>query len=337
MTKQGLRLKRFHRVGAAVHAVALSGDGEHLLVGSERGLRLLGRRGDVQYRLEKNAGAFSAVALSPRLDAGTPSAGLALERSGRLYRLDFSGGANWQFAPQSIEVAAVGIWEQRDDLYSLDYAPGEQRGGLIALGHHALGLTALDGRGQLLWRLGPREGVAAARRTWHAAISPDCRTVYAAPLGGAADPQQGEIIAIDAAVGKPVKSVRVSGRVALLAGLPAPLGVAAVLHQREAAGMGCEMIAFDADLRGSAWRVPCPPDVRITAIASAPGRALLVAGTNTGELWQIGAFTGRVLARSDLLFSSTVLSVAVAESGEIAAGLANGQVAFLEVESSGAS
>ncbi len=53
-------------------------------------------------------------------------------------------------------------------------------------------------------------------------------------------------------------------------------------------------------------------------------------GTNKGELWRVGAFTGRVLARYDLLFASTVLSVAVAESGEIAAGLANGQVAFLE-------
>ena len=59
-------------------------------------------------------------------------------------------------------------------------------------------------------------------------------------------------------------------------------------------------------------------------------QAALVVGTNTGELWRVGAFTGRVLARYDLLYSSTVLSVAVAETGEIAAGLANGQVAFLE-------
>jgi hypothetical protein len=61
-----------------------------------------------------------------------------------------------------------------------------------------------------------------------------------------------------------------------------------------------------------------------------PGAAVLVVGTNTGELWRVGAFTGRLLARYDLLYASAVLSVAVAETGEIAAGMANGQVAFLE-------
>jgi hypothetical protein len=57
---------------------------------------------------------------------------------------------------------------------------------------------------------------------------------------------------------------------------------------------------------------------------------VLIAGTNRGELWRVGAFTGRILARYDLLYASAVLSVAVAQTGEIAAGLANGQVAFLE-------
>jgi hypothetical protein len=57
---------------------------------------------------------------------------------------------------------------------------------------------------------------------------------------------------------------------------------------------------------------------------------VVVVGTNTGEIWSVGAFTGRILARCDLLFASTVLSVAMAETGEIAAGLANGCVAFLE-------
>jgi hypothetical protein len=70
--------------------------------------------------------------------------------------------------------------------------------------------------------------------------------------------------------------------------------------------------------------------VAITALAGAPGQSVLIAGTNTGELWRVGAFTGRILARYDLLFASTVLSVAVAESGHIAAGLANGRVAYLE-------
>jgi hypothetical protein len=94
-------------------------------------------------------------------------AGLAMERSGRLYRLDFSAIAS-EGQEREIHVAAAGIWEQRDDLYSLDFAPGagEDGAGLIALGHHALGLTAIDGRGRLLWRLGPRDANAHPGRTW---------------------------------------------------------------------------------------------------------------------------------------------------------------------------
>jgi hypothetical protein len=326
MPDRGLRLARFHRMGAAVHAVALSGDGEHLLVGSEQGLRLIDRSGAVKYRLGRNGRAFNAVALSPGLDAG-----LAMERAGRLFRLDFKR-VPAEEPGDRMQIAAVGIWEQRDDLYSLDFAPhvGDERSGLIALGHHALGLTALDGRGQLLWRLGPREGIVASGRTWHATISPDGQTIYATSLGWAVRGIRGEVMAIDAALGKPVRSVTMPGRATLLASLPSPLGVAAVVHQENPAGVCCRVMAFDADLRNEAWSLPCPPDVTVTAVASAPGQAALIAGTNTGELWRVGAFTGRVLARYDLLFASTVLSVAVAETGEIAAGLANGQVAFLE-------
>jgi hypothetical protein len=333
-----LRLTRFHRIGAPAHSVALSGDGEHVLVGSELGLRLMDRRGNVRYRLGQHGAAFNAVALSPNGDAG-----LAMERAGRLFRLKIEQvDAAGEDVPAALplRVAAVGIWEQRDDLYSLDYLPEAGEGGLIALGHHSLGLTALDGRGQLLWRLGPREGLGMARRTWHATISPDGRTIYATALNACGDltgledlsgiSSHAEIVAIDAALGKPAQSVEVDGRVTLLASLPEPLGVAAVTHRQGAGGQRCHLVAFDAALKAVTWSLACPPDTAITAAASTPAQAALIVGTNRGELLRVGALTGRVLARYDLLYASTVLSVAVAESGEIAAGLANGQVAFLE-------
>ena len=328
------RLSRFHRVGAAAHAVALSGDGELLLIGTEQGLRLVDRQGHTRYRLGQHGAAFNAVALSPKVDAG-----LAMERAGRLFQLKFQPEAG--DAPGGLmRVAATGIWEQRDDLYSLDFAPQAGEDGLIALGHHALGLTALDGRGQLLWRLGPREGLGTARRTWHAAISPDGRTIYATALNACAgtsgigdptglDPRT-EIMAIDAAVGKPTRDAKVDGRVTVLASLPEPLGVAAVTHRRSAGGPRCHLVAFAEGLSKLAWSLACPPDTTITAAASAASQAVLIVGTNRGELLRVGALTGRILGRYDLLYASTVLSVAVAESGEIAAGLANGQVAFLE-------
>jgi hypothetical protein len=319
-----LRLTRFHRVAGAAHAVALSGDGEHLLIGAEQGLRLVDRRGNVKYRLGHHGAAFNAVALSPDL-----AAGLAMERAGRLFRLKFERSES-EPGGGLMRVAAVGIWEQRDDLYSLDFAPAAGEGGLIALGHHALGLTALDACGQLLWRLGPREGLGAPRRTWHAAISGDGQTVYATALGGPDSDRQAEIVAIDAAVGKPVCSIRVPGRVTLLTSLPAPLGVAAVILDNEPDGACYRLVGFDAALQAVAWTLSAPAGTAITALASAPGQSVLIAGTNAGELWRVGAFTGRILARYDLLFASTVLSVAFAESGHIAAGLANGRVAYLE-------
>lgn len=329
-----MRLSRFHRVGAPAHAVALSGDGELLLIGTEQGLRLVDREGRTRYRLGQHGAAFNAVALAPKLDAG-----LAMERAGRLFQLKFQPEPE-AAAGGLMRVAATGIWEQRDDLYSLDFAPQAGEDGLIALGHHALGLTVLDGRGQLLWRLGPREGLGTARRTWHATISPEGRTIYATALNArmdlsglgsrkTVDPRT-EIMAIDAAVGKPARTTEVDGRVTLLAGLPQPLGVVAVTQRHSAAGQRCELVAFADGLTKVAWSLACPPDTTITAAAGAPSQGVLIVGTNRGELLRVGALTGRILARYDLLYASTVLSVAVAESGEVAAGLANGHVAFLE-------
>jgi hypothetical protein len=337
MSKHELQLTRFHRVGAAAHAVALSGDGELLLIGTEQGLRLVDRQGHTRYRLGQHGAAFNAVALSPKLDAG-----LAMERAGRLFQLKFQPEAG-EVPGGLMRVAATGIWEQRDDLYSLDYAPEAGEEGLIALGHHALGLTALDGRGQLLWRLGPREGLGGQRRTWHASISQDGRAIYATALNAPADSSdsrnprgletRAEIVAIDATVGKPARSVEVKGRVTLLAALPAPLGVAAVTQVIGEGGVRCHLTVFDVRLLPSAWTLTCAPDVVVTALAYAPALDTLFAGTNTGELWRVGVFTGRILACYELLYASTVLSVAVAESGDVAAGLANGQVAFLEARS----
>jgi hypothetical protein len=328
MTGYELRLAHFHRVGAAVHAVALSDDGRYVLAGSEHDVRLIDRRGEVAFGYERNGEAFRAVALAPGLRAG-----LAMERAGRLYRLDFGQEAPAGRAGR-VPGTAVGIWEQEDDLYSLDFMPrtGDDNG-LIALGHHAQGLTALDARGRLLWRLGPHDAPDTKGRTWHATISEDGRTIYAAALGGAAlrDESRGNVVvAIDSAVGKPVSAVTVSAPVTLLASLPHGLGVATVHRDATRDSSDCWVTAHDAGLTRTLWSLRCPDGLVVTALAAAPGAAALVLGTNTGEVWRVGAYTGRVLARYDLLFASTVLSVAAAGNGEIVAGLANGQIAFLE-------
>jgi hypothetical protein len=286
---------------------------------------MLDRRGNVLHRLGRPGRAFSAVALTAELDEG-----LALERAGRLLRLRFEPRP----APDAPVLAAtLGIWEQRDDLYSLDFAPGagNEGAGLIALGHHAAGLTALDGRGQLLWRLGPREGLGGAPRTWHAAISADGTRVYAASLGGqAGHATRSAVVAVAAALGQPVGAAAMDGRVTMLAALPPPLGVAVVHRDGDRVTGCCRLSALDRELKAAAWSLACPPGENITAMVAAPDLRTLFVGTNTGKVRWVGAFSGRVLAECDLLYGSTVLSVAAAATGEIAAGLANGQVAFLE-------
>jgi hypothetical protein len=328
MARAGLRIARFFRVGGPVHAVALAGERSHLLVGSERDLRLLDFDGHVHFRLAARATAedrgsawpvdrpFRAVALAPDLGMG-----LAIERSGQLYRLDFTNG----HAAAGAQAGVEEIWAEPNDLYSLGFAPGA---GLVALGHLGPALTVLDlCEGRLRWRWHPHDGTQTVGRSWTVAFSPQMDTLYAGCLAGAGrDGASGGYLlaALETRTGH-LRAARKTPRpLALVA--PLPLGVAAV----HTGGGRCEVVAYDADLRRALWRMACEPGEVVTALAVDAAAWLLALGTNTGYLVLLHAATGELLARQDLLYSSTVLSVALAAGSWAAAGLANGQVAALE-------
>jgi WD40 repeat protein len=92
----------------------------------------------------------------------------------------------------------------------------------------------------------------------------------------------------------------------------------------------CQVVAYGSDLRREpAWRYTPATDEQVTALAIDPDAALVVFGTNSGSVTVLDAGSGRQLVRNDSL-RSTVLSLAVAGGRYIAAGLQDGQVAYLE-------
>jgi hypothetical protein len=346
----GLRLARFFRVGAAVHAVAMSGDGRKLLVGSEHDLRLLDSSGRTHFRwggapvpgrwLDNGARPFSAVALAPDLRAG-----LAVERTGRLHRLDFSNGHT--DGRGDVSARATGLHWEPNDLYSLDFAPQRAR---VALGHLGPDVTLLDAAGQALWRRRPGE-TESGGRGWSVAFcasaaGEDATLVYAGCMFPARFAREAPYLlaSLDIETGEVRQALALSHPVTALAALPAPLGVASVqMHTRRSdakpeAGSWkartrkpvCRIVAYSARLERVAWAHECGPDEVVTALACDATHGVLLAGTNTGHVWTLDACSGEVFHEHDLLYHSAVLALSAASDAQaVAVGLANGHVAYL--------
>ncbi len=321
MPERDFRLRRFFRVGSAVHAVALADAGE-VWAGSECDLRLLDTHGRIRFRL---GGAhavrpFNAVAVA----CGAEGRAFALERTGRLHRLDplhgdADGDVTW--TPETLRVAD-------NDLYALALADS----GLVALGHLGAGLTVLDRNGELRWRCDAGDDESPGGRTWSVAFSADAAVLYAGCLAAAwrANDAACRLVALDAASGQVVAEHAPVEPVSQVVALASASGVAAV----HATQRGCRIVGYDSGLRVAMWSVTCAPGEMVTALAVDAASGWLIAGTNAGRVWLLHGPTGDRLAEYDLLYYSTVLSVAgmnlPAADGVLVAGLANGQLAYLD-------
>jgi hypothetical protein len=343
----GLRLARFFRVGAAVHAVALSGDGRKLLVGSEHDLRLLDSSGRTHFRwggapvpgqwLDNGARPFNAVALAPDL-----AAGLAVERTGRVHRLEFSNGHGDGDGRNHVSARAIGLHAEPNDLYSLAFAHGHGR---VALGHLGPDVTLLDAEGTTLWRCPPGESDSGGRG-WSVSFGADARIVYAGCMFPARCARESPYLlaGLDIETGVARQAVALPHAVTALAALPAPLSVATVQmdglqgDSKPAAGSSkskmrraaCRVVAYGAKLSQAVWVHECGPDEVVTALASDVSSEVLLAGTNIGRVYALNACTGEMLRSHDLLYHSAVLALSAASDAQaVAAGLANGHVAYL--------
>lgn len=318
MADATLTLVRWLRVKAPVHAVALAGDGRHLLAGSEHDLRLLDLWGNVRFRYFDPPAPGTAVErdLPCRVVALRPdtlAVALAGLRTGALYRLDLT----WQ--DEDVEAWPELIRAEANDIYSLSYAPSND---LLAIGHLGPALTVIDLDGHQRWRRHPDDHNATDGKTWAVALSPDGLQLYAGSSGSA----RHRLVALNAANGGVLSGVILPAPVTLVAGLSSPLAVVAALNFPEE----CQIAAYGADFRQEpAWRYVSEADERFTALATDPAAGLVVLGTDTGCVVVLDARSGRQLAQEDSL-RSAVLSLAVAGGRYITAGLQDGQIAYLE-------
>ncbi len=163
------------------------------------------------------------------------------------------------------------------------------------------------------------------------AFSADAATVYAGCLAAAwrANDAACRLVALDAASGQVVAEHAPVEPVSQVVALASASGVAAV----HATQRGCRIVGYDSELRVAMWSVTCAPGEMVTALAVDAASGWLIAGTNAGRVWLLHGPTGDRLAEYDLLYYSTVLSVAgmnlPAPDGVLVAGLANGQLAYL--------
>jgi len=323
MPENALHLRRFFRVGSAVHAVALADAGE-VWAGSERDLRLLDVHGRIRFRL----GGAHAVRPFNAVACGAEGRAFALERTGRLHRLDPLHGD----ADGDVTWTPEALWTADNDLYGLAAAAAGQERGLVALGHLGAGLTVLDRDGELRWRCGAGDGESPCGRTWSVAFSADAATLYAGCLAAArrANDAACRLVALDAASGQVVAEHAPVEPVSQVVALVSASGVAAV----HATQRGCRIVGYDSGLRVVMWSVTCAPGEMVTALAVDAASGWLIAGTSAGRVWLLHGQTGDRLAEYDLLYYSTVLSVAgmnlPAADGVLVAGLANGQLAYLD-------
>jgi outer membrane protein assembly factor BamB len=250
---------------------------------------------------------FAAVSLAPSLDVA-----LAVKRTGEVLRLDMV----WQ--QEDVDIWPQKIYAEPDDVYSFSLAPDAK---LLALGHLGPALTVLSVTGELRWRRHPDDHNPTDGKTWAVALSHDGSTMFVGSSGGT----RYMLAALDAADGSLKSGIRCAERVLHVACLPAPLSVAAVLtgpHE-------CRLAGFSHDLRQIAWERACGLGEHATALAADPISGLVALGTNTGAVYILDAQSGEVLAQKDDL-ASTVLALSVTGGRYLAAGLQDGQIAYLE-------
>ncbi len=301
-----LTVLRWLHVGAAVHAVTLSEDGRHMLAGSDLDVSLRDRADNVLYSYKSPSTAFRAVAATADLTLA-----IAATQSGDLYRLN-----PFRWAGQEADWPEL-IRREVRDLHSLSLAPGADR---IAIGHLSAALTLTDAYGHVRWRRHPDDRNATDGKSWAVAFGAGGDLLY---VGSSSERYL--LAALDPADGRPLAGVRQPGPVTRIAALPSPLAVAAVVTQRGE----CHLLAYPPDLRRAAWRYECDLGELATAIGCDPAAGLLALGTNTGRLVLLNAADGALLAQNDTL-CATVLTVSLAAGRYIAAGLVDGQIAYLE-------
>lgn len=298
-----LELRRWLNLGAPLHAVALSSDGQFVAVGSERGPLLFNAAGEAILRWATCQIALPVcqVALSPSLDwlyVGT--------RTGEIMRLALEH-LDGHFTVQQVTTLHVA----KNDVYAMSVSQDQQ---WIAIGHLAPALTVLSGEGELHWRRHPDDGTATESDHWSVAIDPAGQVVYV----GSASSGSNRLAAIGLSDRRIYGSKYLAPDVRATALAALPDGV--VVVQTDNASFEGRLIKFSSNLVQSPW-VFAPEDT-ITAVATAEDNA----NSLDAPLVAIACgYEGRILLLD--AGSGTVVAETILRAGVSALALAQGRVA----------
>ena len=292
-----------------IWSVAISGDGQHVLVGSEHDLRLLDRWGEIHFRYahpQRDVDLpFTHVALSSDFQTG-----FAIQRTGEVYRLDFE----YKGEGDGVKVNLQKIYVFPNDVYSASFFPENE---IITIGHFNKRISLIDLGGNLLWQI-PTQG-----RTWAVAFGTNGEVIYTGSSGA----PHNVLGVIDTQNGKPLGGVRVNARVMSLSASSHLPGVIAVLSTR----YGSHVSAYSNGLSERIWTFETGLREYITAMTTDMNHDILVMGASAGTLYVLEASSGHVLAETTL--SGTILSLAIASGRYIVAGLQDGYIVYLEYTS----
>ena len=325
-----LDLTRWIRIGAAVNATVLAGDGRYILAGSERDLRVLDPRGDVRLvhsMAAQDESRFHLAAMTAEMDVV-----LAAVRSGHLYYLDL------ERTDRGFTVRRFEVFRAENDLYDLALAAD---GKTAAIGHLDAALTVLDlqafldwvqqpeeerperigQEGLVIWRRHPNDGNPTDGQRWAAALDAKGDELYV----GSSGPSQPVLAALDAQTGQPHGYLRPERQVTRLVALTQPPGVVAVLTDGQYLH---SLVCYAPQLDELHWERNF--DKHITALTADPAGSLLAVGSGwAGRVELLDASSGRVVASYPGL-NSVNTCLALADGRYVAAGTQDGHIAYLQ-------
>lgn len=299
-------MRRWLRLGAPLHAVALTSDGQFVAVGSERGPLLFNAAGEAVLVPSAQHIALPArqVALSPTTDwlyVGT--------RTGKILRLAL-GRSDGQFNVRQVET----LYTASNDIHTMSVSEDEH---WIAVGHLSPALSVLNAEGQVQWRRHPDDGTATEGDNWSVAIDSANQSMYVGSAGTGSNRL--------AALGLSDRHLYGSRYLApgLRATALAALDDGVIVVQTDSVSFDSELVKFTADLSESAWRFT--PEDTVTAVAtpasdgaSAAASALVaVACGYEGRVVLLDAHSGAVMAETTL--RTGINALALAQSRVVAA------------------
>lgn len=320
---------RWIRIGAPIHAVALSGDGRHILVASDQELCLVDPFGHVRFRYRAPDSEESRFHLAD-MTAGMDVV-LAAVRHGKLFCTDLETGK------RGAPVWPVEGFLARGDLFDLSLSAD---GLLLAIGHLGPAVTVLnlkslvdwirdDERQRrakvsfqdlLVWRQHPDDRNQTDAQVWAVALDAKGEVLYA----GSSGPSSSILAALESRTGRPRGYLRPDGKVTRVAALDAPAGVVAVVTD----GSYTHTLVCYSPQLDVRWQRSF--DGHITALATNRSGGMVCVGSGwSGQIDLLDARTGEIVATYPAL-NSLNTCLAMADGRYLAAGTEEGHLAYLQ-------